>query len=91
MIDLGRYGVELRDLLRESLRTAGHFDTGALDESIEFRVIPGTNEITLELGANEYIKYLDDGRFLEMFFNEPRVEGLIGEMVDAIVTEEIGY
>lgn len=76
---------ELDKLLKDYIKKEGYYDSGNLYKSIKFTVSDknGTPKISLE--ANDYIQYLDNGMFLDNFFEQSNVQQIIAEyMVDSI-------
>jgi hypothetical protein len=76
---------ELDALLRADLKNRGHIESGSLYKSINFIVVDG--KISLE--ANDYIQYLDDGKFLYSFFKSNAFLYLIGDYVSDEIVEDI--
>jgi hypothetical protein len=62
----------LEKLLKDYLKKEKFVDTGALLKSIKFKCTfnEKTFEFNVELDANEYILYLNDGDLLQDFLNE---------------------
>lgn len=80
--------MELTSALRNALQKEGFVDTGDLLNSIEFRIY--TNPVKIELGANDYIQYLDDGRFIERFFNSSEVVGIVDRITFDLISSKLG-
>lgn len=62
-----------KDLINE-IHSAGHDGTGELIKSIKVNF----NGKVLEIDANDYIKYLDDGKFLKDFIKKEMNKLMIG-------------
>lgn len=72
---------ELTQLLKDDILN-NHYGTGALYESIEFRF-----EDKIRLYSEEYINYLEDGEYLQSFFDRSDVEELISEIYKIHIEE----
>lgn len=69
---------ELTDSLVNYLNQTGHNETGALESSIDFDCsIIGGNDLDISFNAKEYIHYLDDGKFLDNYFDTQDFEDII--------------
>lgn len=88
-MDFQIYLMQLENLLKERIRVEDYIDTGALLESIQFKLEETSTGISIELGANDYIQYLDNGKFIEEFFNSSQFESLMNEAVTAYVNSKI--
>lgn len=62
-----------QDLINK-LNSKGHNKTGKLEKSIHFSFNESGGDYTIELSCLEYIKYLDDGKFLDDFLKDKREE-----------------
>lgn len=76
---------KLDTLLRTYLRKNGNIQTGSLYKSINFIVV-GKN---ISLEANNYIQFLDDGKFLYLFFKSNEFLDLIGDYVSDEIIKDI--
>lgn len=88
-MDFQIYLDRLENLLKEELRNQDFIDSGALLDSIEFKMEVTPLGVEIELGANDYIKYLDNGIFIEDFFNSPQVNQILEEASDAWVESQL--
>lgn len=69
----------LRDLLKDFIESEDHIDTGALYRSIEFNCEFRNNELDMKFSSEEYIVYLEQGTFVDRFFDLPEVLDAIGD------------
>lgn len=67
---------KLNDDLRSYLKTRSHIDSGKLYNSINFKM-SNSNELTLD--AEEYIVYLDDGKFLPSYLNSDSFNNILNQ------------
>lgn len=88
-MDFQIYLDRLENLLKEEIRNQDFINSGSLLDSIEFRMEVTSLGVAIELGANDYIKYLNDGKFIEDFFNSPQVADVIREAADAWVESQL--
>lgn len=77
---ISQLNTSLADALKVYLRASKHNDTGKLYNSIKFNCTIDKG-IDINLDAMEYIQYLDDGQFLEDFYNSKIVEDILSEFV----------
>lgn len=59
---LSDYGVQIRDYIKGALKAADKIASGKLYDSIEFQVETNGYIITLNILANDYLKWVDWGR-----------------------------
>lgn len=60
------------------LQKKNHYNTGTLAKSIGFAsTISNKGELELKLNAKEYIQYLDDGDFLDEFFESNEFQSIM--------------
>jgi len=88
-MDFQIYLDRLQTILKDKIIERDFIDTGALLESIEFRIEETAQGISIELGANDYIQYLDGGRFIEEFFNSLEVETIMDEAIAAWIESKL--
>lgn len=60
--DVKIFGRDYVKILIIMLKKAGKRSSGALINSIDFRLKEQANQINIELIANDYLKYVDEGR-----------------------------
>jgi hypothetical protein len=73
---------KLNKLMVGYIKSTGHNATGALAKSISFNArIDASGEFDLGFKANEYILYLDDGKFIDNFLSQSDVKDAIGDFV----------
>lgn len=58
---------KLTSALKDYLKSRGYIDSGKLYNSIKFTV--SDNPFDIKLDAEPYIKYLDNGKLVDNFFN----------------------
>lgn len=69
---------KLTNSLINYLNQLGHNETGALESSIDFNCSVGKdNDLSIALNTLEYIQYLDDGKFLDNYFDTQDFEDII--------------
>jgi len=76
---------QLDDLLRFFLKNRGHIETGSLYKSINFIVV----DKNIALEANDYIQFLDDGKFLTSFFKSNAFLDVIANYVTDEIVDDI--
>lgn len=89
MIDYLKYSTELTNLLKDYIRSQDHIDTGALYNSIDFLIQGSDDSFTINLTCNGYIIYLDEGTFLESFYNLDSVSQVIDNLTEEYINEKI--
>jgi hypothetical protein len=78
---------QLNNLMSEYLKRTGHYKTGSLARSISFNArITNSGEVDLGFKANEYILYLDDGKFVDNFFALPTTKSAISNWIVENIT-----
>ena len=60
--------------LKKDLAAAGHVQTGKLISSVNFIFNSTGTQFEIDLTSLEYLKYLEDGAFIERFTNKKREE-----------------
>lgn len=56
--------------LQDFIKKENHYNTGTLSKSIRFTsTIKPDGDLDIKLKGKEYIQYLDDGKFLDNFYN----------------------
>lgn len=74
-----RLNKELSDLLKDFIEREDHIDTGALYRSIKFDCSFDGEDLDMTFNSEEYIVYLESGKFVDRFFELPEVLDVIGE------------
>ena len=59
---LNMFGKDVVKILTIMLKRAGKSNTGALINSLDYRLVETANEIVVYLESNSYLKYVDEGR-----------------------------
>jgi len=73
---------ELNKLMVEYIKRTGHNKTGSLARSIQFNAkISSDGGIDLGLTANDYVLFLDEGRFIDNFLSQGSVKALISNFI----------
>lgn len=70
---------KLERLLMNFIESEDHIDTGALYRSIEFNCVFVNNKLSIDFNSEDYIVYLEDGDFVDRFFELPEVLDAIGD------------
>ncbi len=70
---------ELSRLLKDFIESEDHIDTGALYRSIKFDCSFDGKELDMTFSSEDYIVYLEQGDFVNRFFDLPEVLGVIGD------------
>lgn len=70
---------ELSMLLKDFIESEDHIDTGALYRSIKFNCSFDGKELDMTFSSEEYIVYLEEGKFVDRFFELPEVLDAIGD------------
>jgi len=70
---------ELSKLLKDFIESEDHIDTGALYRSIKFNCSFDGKELDMTFSSEEYIVYLEEGKFVDRFFELPEVLDAIGD------------
>ena len=84
--DLDKFSRKMeKDLV--SLVNSKHPGSGKLAKSIKVNFKKVSNGYSLNIEANDYIKFLDDGKFLEDFLKEERKN--IVEVITKAVKQDI--
>lgn len=73
---------ELSKLLKDFIEKEDHIDTGALYRSIKFTCDFKDNELDISFSSEEYIVYLEEGKFVDRFFDLRDVLDVIGEFYE---------
>lgn len=79
-----------KDLI-DKLRQKGHVSTGNLENSITINFKDSDNKFTIQISCLDYIKYLEDGKFLTDFIEEKQIElmKVIPDFFFKDITEQI--
>lgn len=67
--------------MRSHIANSGHNKSGKLSQSISFNVTFKNDKLDLGLKAKEYLLYLDDGKFVQDFFEKREVLDLLAEFI----------
>lgn len=67
--------------MKSYIKSTGHNKTGALSNSISFNVTYNSGVLDMGLKAKEYILFLDDGKFIDDFFESSSVKSAISDFV----------
>jgi hypothetical protein len=70
---------ELSRLLKDFIESEDHIDTGALYRSIKFDCSFDGEDLDMTFSSEEYIVYLEEGKFVDRFFDLPEVLDAIGD------------
>lgn len=87
MIDYNKYTERLTVLLERTITDRDHVITGNLRDSVNFVFNKDEFKFELTLESLFYIKFLEDGMFLDYFFSLPEVDDIIRD----ITTEYIDF
>jgi len=71
----------LRDLLKKFIMDSDHIDTGALYRSIVFTCRATEDGLQINFNSEYYIKYLEDGDFVNKFLKLDSVSDAIGDYI----------
>ena len=88
-MDIQIYLNQLTNLLKESIVSNGYVNSGSLLDSVEFTSEVTAQGLSIQLEANDYIKYLDNGKFIEDFFNNPQVNQILEEAATAWIESKL--
>lgn len=79
---------ELNKLMIEYIKSTGHNKSGALVRSISFDAkIDSQGSLDLGFKANDYILFLDNGKFVDRFFEQNIVKAVIANFItDSLFT-----
>ena len=79
---------KLTSALKDYIKSRGYIDSGKLLQSVKFTV---SDDLDIKLDAEEYINYLDGGKFLDKFFaldsTQNLIESFILQSVEKIIDE----
>ena len=76
--------------LKSYIREQGYVDSGALVKSIKFKCREKANGgIDVKLNAQDYIQYLDNGKFLQDFFAQQNTIDIIAQYEADRITRDI--
>lgn len=89
IMDIQIYLNQLTNLLKQEIISKDFVNSGSLLDSVNFTSEVTAQGLSIQLEANDYIKYLDNGMFMEDFFNNPQVEQIIEEAVTAWVESQL--
>jgi hypothetical protein len=84
---ISKLNKKLDKLLKDYLKEKDYVNTGSLLKSIKFKCTfnQETFDFDVELEANEYILYLNDGELLQDFLSEQKTTEAIAEFIAAQV------
>jgi hypothetical protein len=80
---------ELEKALQQKLKSRGHIESGSLYNSINFTVKDTQDGPKVELEANDYIQFLDKGKFLKEFFASDAFLGPYGKYISSYISNTI--
>ena len=76
---LSQLNRELGKMMKDFIEQEDHIDTGAMYASIDFKCTFSNNKLDIKFYSEYYIKYLEDGKFVDRFFNLKEVSELISD------------
>lgn len=81
----------LTSLLKKHIKKEGFVDSGNLLKSIEFncKYDKKLMDLTIAFNTNDYIQYLDDGKFLDEFFEKDKVKNVLEKFLSSKIEEFI--
>lgn len=79
------FETRLTYLLKQWIDEGDHIITGDLYASIRFVIYENNDNLKIELVAEDYLKYLDKGMFIDRFYNDRDVDNIISDLVSAFV------
>lgn len=79
----------LTELLRQAIKEAGHYKSGHLYNSVNFRCTFSENYLDVQLDTPEYIYYLEDGDFMDRFWSNSVVATLLLEFIESNIEPKI--
>lgn len=84
---ISKLNKKLDKLLKDYLKENDYVDSGSLLKSIKFKCTfnQETFDFDVELDANEYILYLNEGELLQDFLDEEKTTKVIAEFIAAQV------
>lgn len=80
--------IELSNEMRSFIRERDHIITGALLNSIKFKCTYSNGKLNINFKTMFYIKYLEDGGFVNEFFTLRSVKDLTGTFLATEVRDE---
>lgn len=80
---------QLTNLLKEQIISNDYVNSGSLLDSVNFISEITAQGLSIQLEANDYIKYLDNGRFIEDFFNSSEVNQIMEDAVTAWIESKL--
>jgi myo-inositol-1-phosphate synthase len=85
-----KYEIEFTNLLKNKIKQEGYYSSGKLYNSIKFNI---NNNYELVLNSLEYIQYLDDGKFLEDFYESNEFvevyQQFIAEIINNVISDSL--
>ena len=77
-------------LLINFIKNNGYVNSGSLISSIKFSSTQTSNgNFNIKLSANDYIQYLEDGKFLDRFFESKEFLDLYGTVIQDMIYKEL--
>lgn len=80
---------ELDKALQQKLKSRNHIESGSLYNSINFTVTETADGPKVQLQANDYIQYLDKGKFLKDFFESDAFLGPYSRFMASYISNTI--
>lgn len=76
-------------LMKEFIKKEDKVSSGSLYESIKFNCTfnKKTFDIDIKFKSNEYILYLEDGKFIQDFLSESKTEQLIADFIASQISD----
>ena len=74
------FNTQMTQELKSFIKSEGYVSSGKLEKSIKFKCTFNDNQLDIKLDAMEYINYLDNGNFLNKFFEKDSVSELIADV-----------
>lgn len=81
MVNFQKYERQIEELLRSFLKTRGHYSSGKLSSSVKVKITLDSGVPVPIISANDYIQFLNDGKFLSDFFALESFSDIIGDIV----------
>lgn len=80
--------IQLTTNLKALIIKEKHKATGKLYNTLSVRLVDTGEKLTLSINAQEYLKYLDEGKFLELYTKNPTTKKIIGLYVKSKMIKE---
>lgn len=80
---------ELTELLQSYILSEQHYITGRMHDSIDFQCTYDNEYLDIQLESVDYLYFIEQGRFIDSFYELSSVESAMAEFLESQYVNEI--